>query len=95
MFWNKVFTKIKKDFPGITHLLLDFSAIPVTSANLLQVLYRNSPLKDTKLTLSHKDFSINKIKLMDTAQEDSSDFSEDDLAEPLFPKKQIEETKDV
>ena len=32
---------------------------------------------------------------MDTAQEDSSDFSEDDLAEPLFPKKQIEETKDV
>ena len=32
---------------------------------------------------------------MDTSQEESSDFSEDDLAEPLFPKKRIEETKDV
>ena len=94
-FWLKVFNRIKKRFPKIDHFLIDYSPLQPTAANLLQILHRNSKLEDKKLTLSHKNLSINKIKLMDEILTETSDFTEDDMAESLFPKIRIEESKQV
>ena len=94
-FWLKVFRKIKKLFPKIDQIIIDLSSISPLAANLIQVIHRNTPLKNTKLTLSHQDFSINRIKLLNDNSEQSSDFSESDFAENLQPKKRVEEPKQV
>lgn len=91
LFWEDIFNQLFEKFPTITEVTLDMSNFDPTLCNYVQLIF---PAQDNsrKLTILHKDLSINKIKLVNDT-ESESEMSEEDLSEELFYQKKIQESK--
>ena len=88
--WRSVFVAIKKS-DNSTTIRVDFSVLPVISANYIQIawhdVFEDLPMD---LQLTHKELQIQKTSLVSDSSEDSSEApSEDDLCESIFQTRRI------
>ena len=96
IFWRKVFVNIHKKAKQAQEIRLDFSSLPPTMANKIQIAFSDHyPDERTKVILIHRDLKVNRITLTNNIDSESETMSEDDLAPDLFSKKRIEEPKAV
>ena len=88
--WRSVFVTIKKS-DNSTTIRVDFSGLPVISANYIQIAWHDvfGDLP-TELQLTHKELQIQKTSLVSDSSDESSEApSEDDLCESIFQTRRI------
>ena len=94
--WEKAFQLLKTHEKNSATITIDYSTLPVDSANMIQVafheVFQNQP---TQLHLVHNELQIHRTKVVSEDSDSSSAPSEDDLCESIFQPRRISSSADT